>query len=65
MGERKIYSCDWCEVDAPKPNEIPASWHVIGHNPSERICVACWDARQKALIEAKSSRRPKRSNERG
>lgn len=65
MGERKIYSCDWCETDAPKPNEIPSDWHVIGSNPSERICTPCWAVRQKALIDAKAIRRPSPKRSKG
>jgi hypothetical protein len=62
MSERKVYFCDWCDVQAPTAGSVGPDWVVLdvfGSSIHEHLCQPCNNARLDALGAAKRSRRPK------
>jgi hypothetical protein len=59
MAERKVYSCDWCCVDAPMPGSIGHDWEVVAH-PKDgsklHLCSECFATGVKAWEKARSER---------
>ncbi len=61
MSERKVYFCDWCEVQSPTTGSVGHDWVVltVSVTTHEHLCQACNNARLTALSQARKSRRPK------
>ena len=62
MSEKRVYFCDWCEVQAPTTGSVGSDWCVLavpGSSTHEHLCCVCNNARIQALSEARRSRRPK------
>ena len=50
---RKVYSCDWCHVDAPNADSVPSEWRVdtnekVGDQPTI-LCASCKGRRADAI----------------
>jgi hypothetical protein len=61
MAERKIYSCDWCHVDAPKAGSVGDGWLVgneldplTSKDARVVLCHDCRGIRKQHLMHAKA-----------
>ena len=60
--ERKIYSCDWCCVDAPDADSIGDGWEILQNptNPSDgakvTLCAKCFGTACRAWEVARNQR---------
>lgn len=61
MVARQVYSCDWCEVDSPRPGFIGDRWSN-SQDPSGKdihLCPTCTQERADIIASARERRRPK------
>lgn len=51
MGQRIIYSCDWCGVDAPKSGCVGGGWSPKVDTPRgpRCLCAACVTRLEQAI----------------